>query len=229
MSEQDNTVWMRINLCGAQVVIVGGGKVAARKARKFLRAGARVEVWSPQLHDVFDELESQVTWRRAHFDDTLPPDVRYVVAATNDATVNARIAKLARSRHIPVNVADASAPSTFHLPASTEVEGVEFSTFMGGASPALTMMWMARLKRLLHDEEPWWSQAMQILGRWRDEWLARQPEGSLRTARWRALTARVVEQLSSGASLDEVDALCAQTIEAQERLTALQESSEVES
>lgn len=92
------------------VLVVGGGPVAARRARAFAEAGAHVRVVAP---DVCDELA-----RLAAGDDALTiahrpyeagdiGDATVVVAATSDRSVNGRVAADALAAQRLVNVADA--------------------------------------------------------------------------------------------------------------------------
>lgn len=90
-------------------VIVGGGPVAARKARALLEAGARVNViaekFSPECEALSSEFQLLLLWNKAfdHHDIDL---ATLVICATNDARVNAIIANDAASRGKLVNVAD---------------------------------------------------------------------------------------------------------------------------
>ena len=48
-----------LDLRGRRTVVVGGGKVAERKVRKLLRAGAKVRVISPELTPGLERLRLQ--------------------------------------------------------------------------------------------------------------------------------------------------------------------------
>lgn len=203
----DGVVWMRVRLDGAHVLVVGGGGVAARKVVKFLAAGACVEVIAPVLCDALDTRAQDITWRREIFGDKLPEGVQFVVAATDDAEINARVAELCAEAHVPVNVVDASAVSTFHLPASRRTRGVEWALFLGGASPALTVQMMGRLERFFEQEEPWWGEAARVLGERRRAWMRTHRALKGRAGRWRALTRDVVDHVERGAPDEDVEGL----------------------
>jgi siroheme synthase-like protein len=91
-------------------VVAGGGRVATRKAIALVSAGARVHVVapgiSPQLEQLAAENEllrlTRERFAEAHFGDAL-----LVIAATNDASVNAQIAAGARARGRLINVVTA--------------------------------------------------------------------------------------------------------------------------
>lgn len=111
-----------IMLDGASVsaLIVGGGAVAARKAAALLAAGARVHVVAPAIAPAFASLAAEgaaLRMTRATYDSAQLGDVSLVFAATDDASVNARVAADARARGLLVNVADAPELGTFSTPA----------------------------------------------------------------------------------------------------------------
>ena len=79
-------------------VVVGGGPVGTRKALMLCRAGGEVTVVSP---DVTDELEQaiddgRIRWLRHHFDADHLAGAFLVVMATNNPSLNAAGALLAR-------------------------------------------------------------------------------------------------------------------------------------
>lgn len=97
-------------------LVVGGGRVALRKARALLATGATVRVVAPAIIDELQALrerESRLTIEPRGFEDN---DVRYatlVIAATDDRATNARVAQVAREKHRLVSVADLPAEGNF--------------------------------------------------------------------------------------------------------------------
>ena len=91
------------------VVIVGGGPVAARKARALAAAGARVDIvaedFAPECTGLIADFSSVVLTTKA-YDHRDIDRAMLVVCATNDTRVNAIIAKDAMDRGKLVNVAD---------------------------------------------------------------------------------------------------------------------------
>ena len=90
-------------------LVVGGGQVATRRALGLLRAGARVRVVSltttPEL-DAAVARSDQVTIRHGSYSASDIGNATLIVAATNDATLNAEVARDARARGRLVNVVD---------------------------------------------------------------------------------------------------------------------------
>jgi siroheme synthase-like protein len=123
-------------------VVVGGGAVAARKARGLIDAGATVTVVSPELHpDLTALLDSPaVRWirREAHVDDLAGANL--VFLATSDGAVNARLELTARSHGALVNRADAPDDGTFHVPAVLRRGDITVAVSTGGRAPGIAQL-----------------------------------------------------------------------------------------
>ncbi|MBI4918234.1 MAG: hypothetical protein HY825_20530 [Acidobacteria bacterium] len=126
---------VHLDLHGRKVLLVGAGKVAARRIDRFLRAGARVIVVAPEALPAIRRLAARgrIELRRRAF---APADVRgmwLVHAATDDPKVNRAV--LAAVRAIRrrgatalASVADASwTDGDFVIPASFEHDGMVVS------------------------------------------------------------------------------------------------------
>jgi len=125
-------------------VVVGGGRVAARKTAGLVEAGARVRVIAPRA---LPEIEAHRIDRRRYRSGDLHGAV-LAFAATNDRAVNHAVALEARRRGIPVNVADAAAECTFLVPARIRRGELQIAVSTGGKSPRL-----ARRLRLILEAE----------------------------------------------------------------------------
>ena len=126
-------------------MVVGGGEVANRKARKLLQARAKVVVISP---DVEPELASMaVEVRRRPYTEGDLEGAFLAFAATNRRDVNAAVALEARERGILANVADKPAEGDFALPSTLRRGQLQVAVSTGGASPALAQ----RIRRELEE------------------------------------------------------------------------------
>ncbi|MFH1092239.1 MAG: bifunctional precorrin-2 dehydrogenase/sirohydrochlorin ferrochelatase [Pseudomonadota bacterium] len=129
-------------------LVVGGGKVGRRKVDLLLEYGALVRLVSRDLAPDISRLVE--TGRIVHLDYDYQTEhldgVALVFAATNDQGLNARVAREARERNLPVNVADQPEHCTFIVPASLKRGDLVISVSTSGRSPALAARIKARLE-----------------------------------------------------------------------------------
>jgi precorrin-2 dehydrogenase/sirohydrochlorin ferrochelatase len=124
-----------LDLSGRRCVVVGGGGVANRKARKLLQARARVVVISPAIGAELESVAVEVH-RRPYREGDLE-GAYLAFAATNAREVNAAVAREAKERGVPVNVADSPSEGDFALPSTLRRGRLQVAISTGGASPTL--------------------------------------------------------------------------------------------
>jgi uroporphyrin-III C-methyltransferase/precorrin-2 dehydrogenase/sirohydrochlorin ferrochelatase len=140
-----------LNIKSKRCVLIGGGAVAERKAASLLNAGADLILVAPTL------TENLAGWRDAGqlhhlertFQDEDLADAHLVIAATSDADTNRRIAELADSLRIPVNVVDQPELCSFIVPSIIDRSPVVAAISTGGASPVLARLIRARMESLI--------------------------------------------------------------------------------
>lgn len=153
-----------LDLSNRKVLIVGGGRVAARKALGLLEANAsQVTVVSPQF---LVEFPQGVTLLNQEYDASLLEGVSLVFAATNDPQVNDRVVSDARKKRIWVNRADFDDqnPGDFVTPAKYTDQNVLLT--VSAASAALATSIRDAIQRRW---DPRWTQmacAMKELRPW---------------------------------------------------------------
>jgi uroporphyrin-III C-methyltransferase/precorrin-2 dehydrogenase/sirohydrochlorin ferrochelatase len=140
-----------LRLDGRPALIVGGGRVAARKVAWLVRAGARVTVVAPGLHT---DLEACINRAEcAHLQRGFEPGqlagMALVVAATDDRAVNVAVSDAARQRNIPVNVVDSPELSTFIFPAIIDRSPILVAVSSAGAAPVLARRVREQIEALL--------------------------------------------------------------------------------
>lgn len=117
------------------IVIVGGGAVAARKAKALLEAGAtNVTAVSPAFHRDFP---AGVTRVSAEYDEKYLDDAGLVFAATNSADVNAAVLRDARKRAVLVNRADDGEMAGDFATVATHRDGSITVAVSAGGNPAV--------------------------------------------------------------------------------------------
>ena len=131
-----------LDVRGRTAVVVGGGRVAARKASGLAEAGARVRIIAPRVDPSLSA--HQVERRRYRRGDLKGAVLAF--AATDDRAVNHAVALEARRRRIPVNVADSLDDCTFLVPARIARGGLQIAVSTGGRSPRLARALRERLE-----------------------------------------------------------------------------------
>ena len=104
-------------LTGRKVVVVGGGHVAQRRVSGLLGAGADVTVVSLEVTPALEGLAGELTLVLREFTETDLDGAWYVVAATDDPAVNARVVAAADARHTFCVRADDARGGTAWTPA----------------------------------------------------------------------------------------------------------------
>jgi uroporphyrin-III C-methyltransferase/precorrin-2 dehydrogenase/sirohydrochlorin ferrochelatase len=132
-------------------LVVGGGQVAARKVALLLEAGGRVTVIAPKLCQSLQKLceNERLIHLPGSYSAALLAPHTVVIAATDDAAVNAEVSALCQSRGIPVNVVDQPRLCSFIMPAIVDRAPVLIALSTGGTSPVLARLLRARLESLI--------------------------------------------------------------------------------
>ena len=190
------------NLNGRAVLVVGGGDVATRKTRALLRAGAQVSVGARELSaELADWSErGRIRALRGDFQPAWLEQVWLVVAATDDAALNRRVAQAADARRVFANVVDDAALSSFHVPAIVDRAPLIIAVSSGGAAPMLAR-WVRERIEILFDGTL--GSLAGLLERKRAAIRARHAEPRARRGFYaRLLDGRVWQMLRNGRGVD---------------------------
>jgi uroporphyrin-III C-methyltransferase/precorrin-2 dehydrogenase/sirohydrochlorin ferrochelatase len=142
---------VNLRLTDARVLLVGGGKIATRKARLLASAGARLVVVSPSLEAELSELITTCggSWQEGEYQESLLDGVVLVVAATPHRSVNEQVFQDASARSLPVNVVDAPELCSFIFPAIVDRSPLTVAISSAGSSPVLVRSLRRRLEAML--------------------------------------------------------------------------------
>jgi precorrin-2 dehydrogenase/sirohydrochlorin ferrochelatase len=161
---------VNLDLCDRSVVIIGGGAVAARKAKRLLSAGALLCVVAPRLHEKLAVLAA--AGALTHLSRSYQPgDLRGALlafAATDDPTVNLAVATEAKELGVLIDVIDAPQSGAFTTPAVLERGDLLITVSTAGASPALARSIVCRLEPLFGPE---YAEAVALLAEIREKLL----------------------------------------------------------
>ena len=119
-----------LDLTGRRVLVVGGGTVATRRARRAADAGADVIVVAPQVGEDLAALADTVQRRR--FDAADVEGAWLVLACTDDGAANAEVAAAAAAAGIWCVRADDADASPAWLAAAGHSDGVTVAVSAGG-------------------------------------------------------------------------------------------------
>ena len=137
-----------IPLKGQPVLLIGGGKVALRRAETLARFGAELTVVAPEI------LPALTPLARCLLRPFRPEDVRegyrLVIVASSDREANRTAGERARALGIPVSVADVKEESTFFFPAVIKGDGIVAGLISeGGQDHRLAARRAAEIREML--------------------------------------------------------------------------------
>ena len=136
-----------LDLKDRQVLVVGAGRVALRKTKGLIEAGARVTVVAPEWESEFETLPLRLVRRGFRASDLA--GAMLVFAATDDRLTNHRIAIAAKGRGVFANIADSAEECDFIVPARVQRGTVQVAVSTGGENPRLSAELRKRLEEVL--------------------------------------------------------------------------------
>jgi len=134
---------------GVLWVVVGGGRVAERKVRVLLRAGADIVVVAPLVTGSIrrQALLGRLRWTRAAYRRSHLRGARFILAATSDRATNRAVARAAHRIGAFVGVADDPSLCTLFMPAVLRRGDLLVAVSTAGRSPGLARMLRDHLAR----------------------------------------------------------------------------------
>jgi precorrin-2 dehydrogenase / sirohydrochlorin ferrochelatase len=129
---------------GRPCLVVGGGRVAARKVAGLRESGARVHVLAPSVDAALKD-NPGVTWEERAYRTGDAAGYRLVIAATDDRAVNGDVAADAERQGVWVNSADDPERCSFTLPSVVRRGALMVSVSTSGRSPAVARWLRERL------------------------------------------------------------------------------------
>lgn len=138
-------------VAGRTCLVVGGGRVAARKVRGLVACGALVTVVAPSVVASLLSMDGVVVERRPYRRGEAA-SYRLVVTATDDPVVDQAVFDDAEAAGVWVNSADDPERCSFTLPAVERRGPVTVAVATGGTSPALASWLRDRLAAALPED-----------------------------------------------------------------------------
>jgi len=129
---------------GRRVLVVGGGRIAARKVEGLLACGADVHVVAPSVGEAVRALG--VSFEERPYRRGEVAGYRLALAATDDPAVNAAVFEDGEAAGVWVNAADDPLSCSFTLPGVVRRGALTVAVSTGGHSPALSAWLRGRLE-----------------------------------------------------------------------------------
>ena len=193
---------LNLNLEKKSCVVVGGGKVAFRKIRGLLSAGAIVKVIAPKICAQVEELfqRGEIFLTRENFSEELIGDEIILIAATDNPEVNRRASEAARAKKILVN--DADAGGDFNVPSTIRRGELLLTISTGGNSPAFSKFFREMLEAELGEN---FGAALEKISARRREIKKLLPNPQTRKIFWEKILTQETWQLLKDGRLEELE------------------------
>ncbi|MDR1616895.1 MAG: bifunctional precorrin-2 dehydrogenase/sirohydrochlorin ferrochelatase [Syntrophomonadaceae bacterium] len=156
-----------LNLAGKNCLVVGGGRVATRKAADLLDYKAEITVVSPEAGAKikgWDETGG-IVWRKKLFSPDDLSGMYLVMAATGSPLLNREIAELCRRRGIMINAADDPDNCDFFVPSVMRRKSLAIAVSTEGKSPLFARLLRQRLESVITDS---YGDLVELLGEKRE-------------------------------------------------------------
>lgn len=127
---------------GRSCLVVGGGRIAARKVEGLASCGGRVHVVAPRIDAAIKE-RTGVTWEERPYRSGEVADHHLVITATDRPEVNRAVYEDGERLGVWVNSADDPGSCSFILPSVLRRGDLVVAVSSSGRSPALAS-WLAR-------------------------------------------------------------------------------------
>ena len=142
-----------MELSKKSVLLIGGGEVAERKLDLLLKANAKLTIVSPEFTDYITELinnNNNITIITDNYkEEYMNNSYSFVIAATNNESLNEEIASHANHKGILVNVVDKPNICDFIFPSILERGPITVAVSTGGSSPVLARLLRTKLETLI--------------------------------------------------------------------------------
>ena len=214
------------------VLIIGGGEVAAQRLESILTADANITLLSPEegLHPLTRRIialrQDRITYNDRLFQGSEELDnMDMVLTAIDDNELSHRVVMICRERRIPVNAADIPTLCDFYFGAQIRDGPLQIMISTNGNGPRMAALIRARLQRSLSGFE---GKAIVKVGQLRDKLKERAPGvgGPLGRERMKWMTKLCNQwEMEDFTSLDEVmmDSLLDEGWEKNRRVPTVQE------
>ena len=193
-------------------LIVGGGRIAYRKAVLLAKAGAVIHVIAPEIESNLLEIveSSQGQYVQAPFSPDIPlRNYRLVIAATNDKATNIQVFEACEAEKILVNSVDDPPHCRFMVPAIIDRSPLVVSIATNGTSPVLSRQIRTQLEVSIPHGM---GKLAEFSGKWRAAVKAKIENPDERRIFWEDLYASPLKEQVFNDNIAEADRLIEQAL-----------------
>jgi len=196
-------------------LIVGGGKIAARKLKMLCHSGALVTLVAPQCCTATQELCEQygITIEQRNFIDEDIHNQRLVIAATDSIETNQHISKIAQAKNIFVNVASDFTQGDTVLPSVIDRDPIQIAVTTGGASPVLARLLKSNLERATPTA---YGQLATLVENYRAQAITSIPDEDTRRRFWEEVLQGPIAEMVFAGQIHAADSTLKQKLETQQ-------------
>ncbi len=193
-------------------LIVGGGRIAYRKALLLQKAGAIISVISPEIEPELLNIveQTQGQYLKISFDTTLQLRAyRLVIAATDDAKTNQQVFEACEAENVLVNSVDDPPHCRFMVPAIVDRSPLVVSIATNGASPVLARQIRTQLEAAVPQGM---GKLAEFSGKWRSRVKAKITNPDERRIFWEDLYVSPLKEQVFNEHIAEADQLIEQAL-----------------
>lgn len=131
---------INLNITAKRCLVIGGGKVAARKLRSLVECGAEIVVISPEICQEVTELvlTGKVYHQKRGYEKGDLRGAFLCIAATDNRDIQEQVKEEARQERILLNSIDDQQACDFQVPSKIRRGDLLLTISTGGGSPALS-------------------------------------------------------------------------------------------
>jgi len=139
---------------GKKALVIGGGKIAARRILTLLNFKFDITVVSPSISDEIQPFinDGSITYIQREFSEEDLLDKFLVIAATNQREINKRAGERAKELGAYVSVADVKGECNFYFPAVIVKDEIVIGVTSEGQSHKLVRNISNTIREVLHHE-----------------------------------------------------------------------------
>lgn len=150
-------MFIDLKLEGKKVLILGGGIVGERKAKKFLESNSKITIaskdFTKNLRYLSQKNKIQLINTKKQSIDSLISNSDFVIAATDDENYNEKIVLKSKNKNIFVSSVDNPSISDFIMPFTKHFGDIIVGIGTGGKSPMMAKLIGERLKNHITSED----------------------------------------------------------------------------